>query len=821
MQPSPSNQGDARSRSTRRWIRRALLPGAVLAALLPVSWAGAGDRCEGADRQFFSRVKSWAQLHAWFAAYAPDCDDGGLAEGVSDFVVVSLAKRWTSLPELERRIARDSRFRAFVLDHIDETTDSGDLGTIVANATSRCPPRSSSLCTAIAGAAREALAGGAAVSGSPGDVAAPPLAVAEEITVRASRTARRLADTPAGVTVLSAADLAAGTATTLDQALRAVPGFSLFRRADSRFANPTTQGASLRGLGASGASRAVVLADGVPLNDPFGGWIAWGRVPRAAIDRLEVLSGAASDLYGSAALGGVVELVRKRAVLPALAAEAAYGGLASADATLFAGGRRGAWGATVAAEGARTGGYVAVAPEARGPVDTAVASRRSALEVALERGGTGGLALFLRGSAYGESRDNGTPLQTNSTALRQWSAGGDWSGAQGSLGLRAYGGDQLYRQSFSAIAADRASETLTRLQRVPAGDRGGSLSGSWALAAGNALLAGLDLRQADGASRERAITPSGVTPAGGEGTQETAGLYLEDQAELGARWSASLGGRLDAWRNLDARLTSAAGASRLPDRSARAASPRAALTFRASDRLALSAAAYRAFRAPTLNELYRTFRVGNVVTQANPGLAAERLGGGELGGLFTAPGGRVTARATLFWLEVDHAISNVTLATTHALITRRRENLGRTRSRGLEAQATARLGRGWALAGGYLYADARVLSFAADLTLEGLAVPQVPRHQLSAELRRDGPRGQLGLAARWTGRQYDDDQNRLPLAGYLALDARVSRTLGAGLSLFLAGENLLDRREEVARTPTLTLGPPRILRLGLQLDRGD
>ncbi len=653
------------------------------------------------------------------------------------------------------------------------------------------------------------------------DVFEPAVMVGEEITVRAARAERRLADTPAGVTVLSAADLAAGTATTLDQALRAVPGFSLFRRTDSRFANPTTQGASLRGLGASGASRAVVLADGVPLNDPFGGWIAWGRVPRASIDRLEVLSGAASDLYGSAALGGAVELVRKRADSPAVAAEASYGGLGSADATLFAGGRRGAWGATVAAEGARTDGYVAVAPEVRGPVDTALASHRSSLEVALEHAGPAGLDLFVRGSAYDEARDNGTPLQTNSTALRQWSAGGDWSGARGSLDLRAYGGDQLYRQSFSAIAADRGSETLNRLQHVPSDDRGGSFASTWVLPGDNALLAGFDVRQVDGASRELAISPSGaVTPAGGEGRQESAGLYLEDRAGLGARWSASLGERLDAWRNLEARLTTAAGAMGLADRREHAASPRASLDFRASDRLSFSAAAYRAFRAPSLNELYRTFRVGNVVTQANPDLAAERLGGGEIGGLFTSPGARVTARATLFWLEVDDAISNVTLAATPALITRRRENLGRTRSRGLEAQATARLARGWSLAGGYLSSDARVVSFPADRTLEGLDVPQVPSQQLSAELRRDVERGQLSLAARWVGRQFDDDQNQLPLAGYFTLDARASRAFGHGLSLFLAGENLLDRRVEVARTPALTLGPPRLLRLGLRLDRG-
>ncbi len=659
-----------------------------------------------------------------------------------------------------------------------------------------------------------------------GDAASQPPAVAASgsITVTAARAERRLADTPAAVTVLSADDLAASAGTAIDETLRQVPGFSLFRRTDSRFANPTTQGASLRGLGASGASRALVLADGVPMNDPFGGWIVWGRVPRAAIGSLTVLSGAASDLYGSAALGGVVELVRRRpAAAPHAVAEISYGELATADATLYAGGRRGAWGASAAAEGERTGGYVAVPEPARGAVDTAVDSRRSALEVALERRGETGPGFFVRGSAYDESRDNGTPLQTNSTALRAWSAGADWNGGRGALGLRAFGGEQLYRQSFSSIAIDRESEQLARLQRVPANDAGGSVEGSFAVGGDDALLAGLDVREVSGASREQIVTAAGALPAAGEGRQRSAGLYVEDLAQLGPRVSLSLGGRLDSWQNDEARLTTAAGTTPLPDRSERAASPRAALRVQASDRLSLSVAAYRGFRAPTLNELYRTFRVGNVTTLANPDLAAERLGGGEAGALFTSPGGRLSARATLFWLEVDHAISNVTLSTTPSLITRRRENLGRTRSRGVEAEATARLSRHWSLSGGYILSDARVVSFPADRRLEGLSVAQVPRQQLAAELRREGEATRLSLAARYVGRQFDDDQNQLPLAGFVALDARASRALGRAwgesLSLFLAGENLLDRHYEVGRTPVLTVGPPRLLRLGLRLDR--
>jgi hypothetical protein len=152
-----------------------------------------------------------------------------------------------------------------------------------------------------------------------------PAPFSEEMTVTATRTETRLNDTAASVVTLSSAELEMTAAVTLDDALRQVAGFQLFRRAGSRTANPTTQGVSLRATGASGASRALVLADGIPLNDPFGGWINWGRVPRESVSRVEVLRGGFSHLYGSGALGGVVNILTRRAAAPVVALEASYG----------------------------------------------------------------------------------------------------------------------------------------------------------------------------------------------------------------------------------------------------------------------------------------------------------------------------------------------------------------------------------------------------------------------------------------------------------------------------------------------------------------
>src|SRR4051812_46143369 len=187
-----------------------------------------------------------------------------------------------------------------------------------------------------------------------------PPAISDTIVVTATQTKTRLGDTPASVVVINADALKTTAASTTDDALRQVPGFTLFRRSGSRSANPTSQGVSLRGIGASGASRALVLDDGIPLNDPFGGWVYWGRVPRIAVDRIEIVRGGASDLYGSGAMGGVVQFIRRSD--DDVAVETSAGNEGTRTASMFAAMKRGDWNGSIDADFLTTSGYILVQP---------------------------------------------------------------------------------------------------------------------------------------------------------------------------------------------------------------------------------------------------------------------------------------------------------------------------------------------------------------------------------------------------------------------------------------------------------------------------
>jgi outer membrane receptor protein involved in Fe transport len=308
----------------------------------------------------------------------------------------------------------------------------------------------------------------------------------------------------------------------------------------------------------------------------------------------------------------------------------------------------------------------------------------------------------------------------------------------------------------------------------------------------------------------------------------TVGVFAEDIFRLTPRLLVTGGVRVDRWSNYRAlsasrslRQNAPATVNLFPDKNETAFSPQLSALYRVNERVSLAASAYRAFRQPTLNELYRSFRVGDVLTLANEGLSAERLKGGEAGMSVTPLNRRFNIRGTFFWMEINRPIANLTLSVAPTLITRRRQNLGRTRSRGVEIESEARLGERWTVSGGYLFADATVLSFPANIALEGLLIPQVARHQLTFQMRYTNPaRVNLGLQARASGAQFDDDQNRFRLDRYFTLDAFASRRIARGLELFIAAENLLNQRYEIGRTPVTTLGPPLFVRVGFRLRFG-
>jgi outer membrane receptor protein involved in Fe transport len=647
------------------------------------------------------------------------------------------------------------------------------------------------------------------------------------VVVTATKTEVTLEDSPADALVLDWKDLAAAPALALDDVLRDVPGFTLFRRSSSRTANPGTQGVSMRGVGASGASRALVLVDDVPLNDPFGGWVYWDRIVRDSISDVEVVRGGAdASLYGSTAMGGVIQFRTREPEQTAVSAEGSWGSENTPETSLWAGTQLGPWQGSIAADLFRTNGYIPVPESQRGTVDAPANSRHALTTIELGRRFGDFNRFFARGSYFTEDRHNGTVLQLNHTQLADFVTGANYqTKSLGAISARLYGLYESYYQTFSSVATDRNSELLTDQQSVPSQAIGGSALWSRPIGRLQTLVAGFEARAVDGSSDENLFKsglPNGNTLSGGQ--ERTERVFGEDIIQFNSHLIANLSLGYDHWSDINARLiainSSGTKLTLYPDRSSDALNPRASLLYHFGHGTSLTASGYRAFRAPTLNELYRNFRQGQTLTYGNPALVAERLTGVEAGVRQSLLSDRLNLRATFFWNDITHAILNVTINQTPLLITREKENVARTLSTGLNLDGEFRISNQIQIAGGYQFAHAVVASYTPNALNPGLVgnwIPEVPHQQFTLAARYLNPRIiNATVQGTFVGQQFDDDLNMFLLDKFFTVDLYLGRSLGHGLEIFTAAENLFNQRYNTALTPVPNLGPPILARIGLR-----
>lgn len=634
---------------------------------------------------------------------------------------------------------------------------------------------------------------------------------ATEVEVTATRSPLGLDASASSVRVMTRQQLSEAPGFTLDDRLRQVAGFQLFRRTSSWVANPTTVGTTLRGLGSTAASRTLVLSDQVPLNDAYGGWIHWNEIPQLAMREVGLMRGGASDLYGSSAIGGVIDVipvVPEEGLNYAVDVGGGSEGTSTVNGLLSGGGRR--WSGLGAVTAFRTDGYILTAPEFRGPVDVPSNVHSQSGRVEFRRSlGTDG-SMFVRGNLLNEARSNGTPLQTNGTRIWRYAAGGDWTaGSAGRVLARVYGTDQNYRQSFTSIAPGRASERLTALHLDPSQQVGGSVQ--WARSYGKlTMVAGGDVLDTRGTDTEQVSSVSLSARQRGEGVY---GEVLWQPLS----WSIAFSSRFDHFGSFDAKQVGGGPPPVLPNIDENVFDPRLGVVKKVAGGLSLTASGFRAFRGPSMNELYRQGQVGQQTTLANASLKSERATGFEAGALMNVR--RLgSVRTSYFWTQVNRPIAAVTLSTTPTSSLLMRKNLGQLTSKGLTAEWELRPVGFLTVTGGYQFAVSTVTKFQADPTLVGKWTPQVPRNSASLQIRMAKERvGVLNVALRTSGQQFDDSSNQFRLAGYGQVDLYGEHAFGRRWRVYSSVQNLLDQPVQAGRTPILTLGSPRTVLVGVRL----
>lgn len=615
------------------------------------------------------------------------------------------------------------------------------------------------------------------------------------------------------------------TSDRLDSALKQVAGLTLFRRSNSLSANPTIQGVSLRDIAPSGAGRALVLLDGIPMNDPFGNWVIWGALPREDIQSAQIVRGAGSGPYGSGALTGTISLDERSDVDGVSEADASAGTLGTFRAGASGGAQIEGVNLFASATGERSDGWIPVGDQQRGPaddhawLDSGSASLRGQTQI-------GDVFASARLSYYNQAQGAGlvgAEAKTRGTIGSLTLA--DATGSE-ALGWRVQG--WFYHSNLSnfsvSVASDRSSTTPTNDQyETPA--LGLGMNAALVGTAGNFHWeAGTDLRHDTGQSHEfYQNTGSGFLSGRKSGGQFlVTGLYGEGAFDWGD-WLLTGGVRGDYWTTAQGHLlqyTLATGAittdTHYDGRDGIVPTGRVGLRHDFTDGEFLRSAAYAGFRAPSLNELYRPFRVGNNTTEANPDLSPEKLYGAEVG--WGGRAGPLRWDVTGFFNQLHNAIANVSLGGTLF----QRQNAGDVNALGVEGNASAALTDALSLDGSFSVTDARFQDNAHNLA--GKRPAQSPRVITNAGATwSPWTEWSFGADVRWVGAEFEDDLNNLRLGSALVGDLRAQWRFCDNMAIVGEIDNVTDATVNTGETsflangsPVISLGAPRTFEITLE-----
>ena len=633
------------------------------------------------------------------------------------------------------------------------------------------------------------------IASSPVVITLVPSRFRESLVVTAPASEERWRQPMSGTTTISAETLAQQPAVTPDEQLRIISGFSLFRRSSSRSSNPTTHGVTMRGLSASGASRGLVLFDGLPLNEGFGGWVTWTRVPALAVSQAAIDRGAEGATFGSDALGGVIDLATRPPGQSWTIATLSVGtdGVTGVDGSI--GRTHGSFDWLATGSWFQTDGVIPVAPESQGSVDVPADAewfnglvRVNALKRTNHRLGFS----FWGGE---DDRGNGTVLQRNRMSGGTGSASYDGLLGGFSLAGRFALSPNNFRQSFSAVGSGRNSEVLTSTHFIETLTMRALAEAGRPIPHGYAAVRVMINRAAANFTDERPLTMT---------SQD-----LQDDSDAISghiAWTPRSDTTIGASVRTEWRAAPEIGGER-----DQATVGHVTLAWQISKLVAARGAVATSHRWPTLNELVRPFQAGSTLTQANPDLLPERARSADAA--LTIGQTKWLVSLGGFWSVVEDAIANVTIQTSPTII-RQRRNTGAAHAIGGELAVEVQPMPSLRLRASATIVDARFRN-SLEPALEGKRLPQVPRASVSVsgdwQIR---PWLQAAAIVRYLSEQYDDDRNAFLLAPATQVDFRIFGLVRA-FEWWVSTENAADARIEVGRTPLVTLAPGRAFRVGV------
>jgi iron complex outermembrane receptor protein len=638
----------------------------------------------------------------------------------------------------------------------------------------------------------------------------------EETVVTATRAETPVENLPVSVTVITGQDIEKMPVKTVDEVLDKAAGLQV-RRNKGLCNTGSHTTIYMRGTGES--SRVLVLKDGIPLNLGYTGSVdVWNTLSLENIEKIEIVRGAASALYGSSAMGGVINIITKKpSRKPSGSVEIQGGSLDTyiGNASISAGTERFALRASGGHK--RTDGYEYYEGDDWKDYYKKPESRLTNASV----GGDIWLGESLLRLDYDYMLEDS--LTTTSTQYdgeqehHNYMLGYELPLGVVDLSLKSY-----YFDVDSGTDARKHNAVSGRFDEfyyestIPKDEYGLMLQASAELA-NHRLTVGSDLKRATCESNYTYATTATVSGSGDRnfsGKQDFYSLFVNDEVSfLDERLILSAGVRYDHWKNYDGDFYDSTTGTDIridyPDKSDEAVSPRAGAVFKVTEKAKLRASFGTGFKAPSLYYLYKSGPHGAArFDLANPDLDAEKMVWSYDVGFDIRPNDQLSLSMTFYQSRFEDFLGDKTLDSAEVpswfspdpgMAVIQKVNLGRVDIHGVEAGLEYKFDDRWSAFINHTYNVSKIKEYDPDPGIEGNYLSYTPRHMTKIGVTYDNPKiFTLSVFLTHVGERYGDLENsdNKKLGAYQVVDLKISRKLFTGLEIFGSVNNLTDEKYE-------------------------
>lgn len=611
-----------------------------------------------------------------------------------------------------------------------------------------------------------------------------------------------MVDQPMSVSVIDKREIERTPAQSLDDVLRTVPGVNLPLTASYQI-HPTANFISMRGLGGGHhIVRALVMLDGVPINDPFFGYVQWNRVPMENIERVEIVRGASASLWGNYAMGGVINIVTRTPDKRQFGASGGGGSYGTYRADGFADlvlsdsvtmrTNFNAWG---------TSGFNQIQP-AYGPIYVPTSFNALNGQASVYFNPDPALSANFRVNVHSNKQILMIPVQENNQQIYDLAANLTKKFGDFDLTLTAFHEQSRFMTNNAATPFGFAPGQAAFLQNqhtTPVFSTGGSVQLSTRVNDVVRLISiGADFQWISGMDSALIYNQAGAVTQNyfGGGKQQFIGAFAQVDMFPASNFEVLLSGRLQTFLNYDGFDGAPGGAGPVSATSATSFDPRLSLQWTVTPNVGLRAAGYSAFRAPTLDNLYRSFSVPFGIFLPNAQLTPEKLWGFEGG--FDVNWGPLSAQFTAYYQQVTDLITTRNLGPTQLppgfFFGTQNINAGKAIVQGLEAQVGWQIAPGWKADVNYTTVSSKIVENQYDPLSIGRQQAGIPTQQAAATLAYSDPRGWRAMARfRWIGQSWGDNDNTLPLDSFTVFDVSAGYSFNGRAEAFVNIQNLFNQ----------------------------